>query len=62
MSTTMPHTDRTVRSLPQNRSANPAKEGVGYGPHMGTDVFEHNRIDANGISIHTVSIGDGPLM
>jgi hypothetical protein len=28
---------------------------------MGTDVFEHNRINANGISIHTVSIGDGPM-
>jgi pimeloyl-ACP methyl ester carboxylesterase len=29
---------------------------------MGANPFEHNQIDANGISIHTVSLGDGPLV
>jgi pimeloyl-ACP methyl ester carboxylesterase len=29
---------------------------------MDTDSFEHNQIDANGISIHTVSAGHGPLV
>jgi pimeloyl-ACP methyl ester carboxylesterase len=29
---------------------------------MDADSFEHNQIDANGISIHTVSVGEGPLV
>jgi pimeloyl-ACP methyl ester carboxylesterase len=29
---------------------------------MGADVVEHSQIDANGISIRTVSVGDGPLV
>jgi pimeloyl-ACP methyl ester carboxylesterase len=29
---------------------------------MGTDGFEHGQIEANGISIHTVSMGSGPLV
>ncbi|MCU1359677.1 MAG: hypothetical protein JWN99_966 [Ilumatobacteraceae bacterium] len=30
--------------------------------HNGGTMFEHAQIDANGISIHTVSIGEGPLV
>jgi pimeloyl-ACP methyl ester carboxylesterase len=29
---------------------------------MDADAFEHNQVDANGISIHTVSVGEGPLV
>jgi pimeloyl-ACP methyl ester carboxylesterase len=29
---------------------------------MDTNLLEHNQIDANGISIHTVSLGEGPLV
>jgi pimeloyl-ACP methyl ester carboxylesterase len=29
---------------------------------MDADVFEHNQVDANGISIHSVSVGEGPLV
>jgi pimeloyl-ACP methyl ester carboxylesterase len=29
---------------------------------MGVHAFEHNQIDANGISINTVSAGEGPLV
>jgi pimeloyl-ACP methyl ester carboxylesterase len=29
---------------------------------MDVDAFEHNQVDANGISIHTVSVGEGPLV
>jgi epoxide hydrolase A/B len=29
---------------------------------MGADSFEHGQIDVNGISIHFVSVGDGPLV
>jgi pimeloyl-ACP methyl ester carboxylesterase len=29
---------------------------------MDADTFEHNQIDANGISIHAVSLGEGPLV
>jgi pimeloyl-ACP methyl ester carboxylesterase len=29
---------------------------------MDADAFEHHQIDANGISIHTVSVGEGPLV
>jgi pimeloyl-ACP methyl ester carboxylesterase len=29
---------------------------------MDAEAFEHNQIDANGISIHTVSVGEGPLV
>src|ERR1700676_589103 len=29
---------------------------------MNADPFEHNQIDVNGISVHTVSVGQGPLV
>ena len=29
---------------------------------MGTESFEHDQIESNGIAVHTVSIGDGPLV
>src|SRR5689334_25007215 len=29
---------------------------------MDTDPFTHDRIEVNGIAVHTVSIGEGPLV
>jgi pimeloyl-ACP methyl ester carboxylesterase len=36
--------------------------GVMVGVMVGTESFEHAQVEVNGIAVHTVSIGEGPLV